>query len=80
MTYNPPALNHNYHPDPDHRAGCHNSPNPRYVTPAYQIRDGWNEDGTVRFVWHKTEWKPVVCGHSFNYDDPACQSCPWRTV
>jgi len=80
MTYNPPALNHNYHPDPAHRYGCIKNAKPRHLTEPYWIQDGWNPDGTRRMVLHRTDWLPIACGHTYRYDDPACEGCPWRTV
>ena len=81
MTYQPAHdLNHIQHVNPGHRYSCHSSPRPRHETPPYKIRDGYNEDGTVRFVWHHTEWQPVPCGHTWGYSDPACRECPWRNA
>jgi len=79
MTYQPDHdLNHIIHKDPGHRHGCIKSDRPRDEGKPYWIRDGFHEDGRVRFSLYHPRWKKLGgCGHSWSQTDPACKNCPW---
>lgn len=76
MTYNPPPMTHNHHPDPNHRYACHNKPDSRFTV--IQVQDRWSPLGQRETTNHRTEWLDIKCGHSYRKTDPACTSCVWR--
>jgi len=66
--------------------GCRNRPHPNDAEPRL-VQDGWfdvfDHDDQVwtrapNMVLRKTEWKPIVCGHTGRFEDPRCAGCKWR--
>lgn len=77
MTYTPPPMRHNKHPDPNHRYSCFDKADSKKVE--YWMQDGWTDDGRRHMVKHVTEWKDIGCGHhEYRKSDPGCTNCKWR--
>lgn len=73
MTYTPPPMRQHQHKDPAHRYACHNKPGDNITR--YHAPDGWSSFGKRQLREVTTEWLPVLCGHSYRKNDPACKGC-----